>query len=115
MAGIKVDGLDKLEKALKRNATLDDVKKVVRKNGAELQSKMQDKADFNRGYQTGTTKRSIGLEFEDSGMTAASGPTTEYAPYLEWGTRFMEAQPFVEPTLEKQGQKFKSDLGKLVK
>ena len=97
MAGIKVTGLDKLQKALKENVTLDDVKRVVRHNGSELQKKMQGNADFKKGYQTGQTKRSIGLEVVDSGFTASVGPETEYSPYLEYGTRFMEAQPFIKP------------------
>ena len=115
MARIKIDGLDKLEKKLKANATLDDVKRVVRQNGAELQKRMQSKADFTKGYQTGTTKRSIGLEIKDAGLTAESGPETEYAPYVEFGTRFMEAQPFVRPALDEQAQTFKRDLQKLVR
>lgn len=115
MARIKIDGLKELEKKLKANATLDDVKRVVKQNGAELQKKMQEKADFTKGYQTGTTKRSIGLEIKDDGLTAESAPETEYAPYLEYGTRFMEAQPFVRPALEEQAQQFKRDLEKLVR
>ena len=115
MAKLKVEGLDKLKKALKDNVTLDDVKSVVRKNGRELQEKMQDKAEFTKGYQTGTTKRSIGLEIIDSGFTAEAGAKTEYAYYLEHGTRFMEAQPFVRPALEEQEAQFKRDMQKLVK
>ena len=115
MAGIKVDGLDKLQKALKSNVTLDDVKQVVKHNGQQLQRKIQGNADFKKGYQTGTTKRSVGLEIKDGGMTAESAPETEYSPYLEYGTRFMEAQPFVRPAYNEQKAKFKSDMQRLVK
>lgn len=115
MAGIEIKGLDKLEKKLKENATLNDVKKVVRKNGADLQTGIQRNAEFKKGYQTGTTKRSVVLEIKDGGMTAVSGPTTEYAPYLEYGTRFMEKQPFVKPALDKVSQKFRSDMEQLAK
>lgn len=115
MASIKVDGLDKLQKALKSNVTLDDVKKVVKHHGGELQRRIQSNADFSKGYQTGTTKRSVSLEIKDGGFTAEAGPETEYAPYLEYGTRFMEAQPFVRPALDEQGTLFKSDLQKLVR
>lgn len=115
MPKIKVDGLKELEKALKDKVTLDDVKKVVKQNGSELQSKMQGKADFKKGYQTGTTKRSIRLEVKDSGFTAEVGPETEYSPYLEYGTRFMDAQPFVRPAYEEQKAQFKSDMQKLVR
>ena len=112
---VKIEGLDKLEKQLRNNMTLNDVKKVVRKNGADLQKGIQRNADFEKGYQTGTTKRSVGLEITNGGMVAESGPTTEHAPYLEEGTRFMHAQPFVKPALEEVGPKFKSDMQKLVK
>lgn len=115
MAGIKVDGLDKLQKALKSNVNLDDVKRVVRHNGQQLQDKIQKNADFDKGYQTGATKRSVGLEIKDSGFTADAGPETEYSPYVEYGTRFMEAQPFVRPAFDEQKAKFKSDMQKLVK
>lgn len=115
MANIKVKGLDKLQKALKDNVSLEDVKVVVAKNGEQMQQKMQNNADFDKGYQTGTTKRSIGLEIKDSGLTADVGPETEYSPYVEYGTRFMNAQPFVRPAYEEQKAKFKSDMQKLVK
>lgn len=115
MAEIKIEGLDKLEKQLKKNATLNDVRTVVRKNGADLQRKIQRNADFKKGYQTGETKRSVGLDIINGGMTVEAGPTTDYSPYLEIGTRFMDKQPFVKPALEEQEKDFKSDMQKLVK
>lgn len=115
MANLTVKGLDKLQKHLKENITMNDVKKIVRKNGADMQQKMQDNADFSQGYQTGQTKRSIGLEIIDGGFTAESGPTTDYAPYVEYGTRFMLEQPFVKPALDSQSKKFLSDLQKCLR
>lgn len=127
MAKIKIEGLEDIQKKLKANATLADVKKVVRHNGAELQRKMVKNADFRGHYEwkpgvgkvkvspTGETKRSIGLEITDGGLTAESGPETEYAPYVEWGTRFMEAQPFIRPAFEKQKKEFQNDLKKLMR
>ena len=114
MPKLEVKGLDKLQKKLKENVTMDDVKQVVRHNGQQLQRKMQTNADFKKGYATGTTKRSIGLEFKDSGFTAEVEPGTEYSPYLEYGTRFMDAQPFVRPAHDEQKEKFKRDMQKLV-
>jgi len=115
MAKIKVTGLKELQKALKDNVTMDDVKRVVRQNGSEMQRKIQNNADFDKGYQTGTTKRSVGLDIKDGGFTAEVEPTTEYSPYLEYGTRFMEAQPFVKPGHDEQSKQFKKDMQKLVK
>lgn len=127
MAQIKIEGLDKLQKRLKENITMNDVKRVVRQNGSELQRKMHGKADFKGhiGWKkgegktiikpTGTTKRSIKLHMQDGGFSAEVGPETEYSPYLEYGTRFMEAQPFVRPSLNEQKVKFLSDMQKLVR
>lgn len=115
MARIEVMGLKELEKKLKDNCTMNDVKRVVRQNGSELQDKMQDKADFTRGYATGETKGSIGLNIIEGGFTAEVGPTTEYSEYLEYGTRFMTAQPFVAPALDEQKKQFLSDMEDLVR
>lgn len=115
MPKIRIEGLKELQKALKDNVTMDDVKRVVRHNGAQLQQKTMNNADFTRGYATGATKRSIGLEITDGGFTAEVEPKTEYSPYLEYGTRFMDAQPFVRPAYNEQKEKFKSDMQKLVR
>lgn len=114
MGVIEVKGLKELQKQLKKNANMDDVKFIVRQNGAELQKRIQQKADFTKGYQTSTTKRSVGLDIKDGGMTAEAGPTTDYAEYLEFGTRFMEAQPFVQPALDEQKDIFIKDLKKIM-
>ena len=112
---IEIDGLEELQRKLKDNVQMDDVKKVVRFHGAGLQTSMQQKADFKMGYATGETKRSISLEMKDSGLTAEVGPETEYSPYVEYGTRFMSPQPFVRPAFNQQKEKFKRDIGKLMK
>lgn len=115
MPHLKIEGLSDLQKGLAKKIQLDDVKRVVTQNGGELQEKMMRNADFKKGYQTGTTKRSITLTIKDNGLTSEVEPTTEYSPYLEYGTRFMEAQPFVKPAYEVQKEQFKKDLDKLVK
>ena len=115
MAKIKWEGLEDLQKKLRENVSMNLVKKTVQQNGQELRSKIQEKAEFTKGYQTGQTKRSVNLEIKDGGFTAESGPTTEYSPYVEYGTRFMDAQPFVRPALEEQASKFKRDMQKLVR
>lgn len=111
MAGIKIEGLDKLQKHLKKQCTLEDVRNVVKMNGAELQNKAMRTAPVD----TGTLKRSIGLEITEAGMTAEVEATAEYAPYVEYGTRFMKAQPYIRPSLEEQKKSFKNDLSKLLK
>ena len=122
MGVIRIEGLEELQKQLRKNANMDDVKRVVRQNGSELQRKIQKNADFKGHWEgnkfkkpTGTTKRSVSLKIKDNGLTVESGPTTDYAEYLEFGTRYMEAQPFVKPALDEQSKKFENDLKDLVK
>lgn len=110
MGNIKIVGMEKLQKKLKKNVQMDDVKRGVRHNGAEMQTKAQQNAPVD----TGTLKRSIGLEITDSGMTAEVEPTADYAPYVELGTRFMDAQPYLGPAFKDQKEKFKKDMKKLV-
>ena len=51
------------------------------------------------GASTGATANSIGVDLEDGGLAASIGPTTSYAPYLEFGTRCMSPRPFMGPAL----------------
>lgn len=112
---LEIKGLDKLQKKLKNNCNLADVKTVVKTNGAEMQAKTVRNAVFKKGYSTGATKRSITGKTQDGGLTYVEGPSTEYAPYVEFGTRFMSAQPFVKPAFKSQVYIFKRDLQKLMK
>lgn len=111
MGGIKIVGIEKLQKKLKQNVQLDDVKRVVKHNGAQMQAKAQQNAPVD----TGTLKRSIGLDIKDAGMTAEVQPTAEYGGYVELGTRFMEAQPYLKPAFNEQKEKFRKDMNKLVR
>lgn len=107
----EIKGIDNLEKKLKDNAKLSDVKKVVQTNTAELTRAMQRSAPVDTGF----LRRSIVMQLGNSGFVGSAGPTAEYAPYLEWGTRYMAKQPFIAPNFNKQKRQFKSDLERLMK
>ena len=111
MPKVKIVGIEKLQKKLIRNMDTSAVRTVVQKNGADMQTKAQQNAPVD----TGNLKRSIGLAMRDSGLTAEVEPTAEYAPYVEFGTRFMNAQPYLRPAFEEQKEKFKKDMDKLVR
>ena len=107
---IEFKGTDALIGALKEKATMDDVKNVVRMNGAEMHRNTQRNAPVDTGFM----KRSVQLEKRDDGMSARVYPTAEYAPYVEYGTRFMGAQPFVRPAYQKQKSIFLNDMKRLM-
>lgn len=108
---VKLKGVNELRLALSKKMDMDAVKWVVKQNGAELQVKAQRNAPVD----TGNLKRSIQLEISDGGLTAESEATAEYAPYVEWGTRYMEAQPYMRPAFNKQKEQFKRDMDRLTK
>ena len=113
----KLDGMSKLQKGLLERVSKDKVVSVVKRNTTQLQQTAMSKASsvYTRGYSTGDTKKSIGISFENSGMSGTTGMDMEYNPYTEKGTRFMAAEPLLKPTFNSQKTKFKSDLEKLLK
>lgn len=104
-------GLDELEKALKEKATMQDVKDVVKMNGAEMQAK----AMRNAPVDTGALKRYIMISIFDGGFTSRVNSLMNYAPYVEYGTRFMNAKPFLKPAFNQQKIQFRNDLNRLMK
>lgn len=124
MSGIKFKGLDKLQKKLKKNVEMKAVKDVVKFHGGQLSERMkaQTKKSFvkinpktGKPYSEGATASSINTIITDGGLEARVGPTTNYAEYVEYGTRRMEAEPFVKPALDVQKEKFKASMKKIVR
>lgn len=113
-AYIKLEGVAELQKKLRNVANPDEIKRIVRKNGADLQQRMHCEAVFTKGYSTGATQGSISLKIADGGETAVVGPEMDYSEYLEYGTRRMEPQPFVEPSFDAQKDLFLRDIEKLI-
>ena len=112
---VKLEGISELSMGLKDRAHMNDVKAIVKQNGAELQSKAQDNMDqaYTKGYSTGATKRSTTVRIADRGLTAIVGPHTKYFSYLEYGTRFMDAKPTLGPALTYQSIRFVDQLNRL--
>jgi HK97 gp10 family phage protein len=46
---------------------------------------------------TGTLRRSIHTVFSNGGLKALVGPSVAYSIYVEFGTRFMAARPYMRP------------------
>lgn len=60
---VKFNGVKELKVVLKKKADMGAVRQIVRQNGAELQRKAQRNAPVD----TGTLKRSIGLDISEIG------------------------------------------------
>lgn len=105
--GVKLNGVRELKRALEAQANVQKIAApIVKLNGAEL----QQKAQRNAPVDTGNLRRSINLSINDGGMTAEVTAMAEYSGYVEYGTRFMNAQPFVAPAFNEQKDIFVNDL-----
>lgn len=120
---IKVEGVDKLLKTLEDTSKyVNESKKVVKKNGAQLQLQAMKNATrsdlggvFAKGYSKGNTRKNLasnGVAISDGGLTATVKSTTNYAAYVEYGTRFMSAQPYMKPAVQKQKKVFEDDMNR---
>ena len=121
-------GLDKLQAKLQRIAKLEEVENIIEEHGGLMQKKAVENASKFKGHYegrgnsrhfvkpTGATKRSISV---NSGkidrFKYRVAPGTHYAAYVELGTRYMSAQPFIKPAFDDQKALFKRDLERLVK
>lgn len=108
---VELRGTRELVGRLRRNANLGDVKNVVRLNTAE----MHRKAQRNAPVRTGNLKRNIKQNISDGGFVGRVSSEAEYAPYVEYGTRFMAAHPHVRPAFHEQKNKFLNDMRRLMR
>lgn len=108
---MSINGIDDLQKKLKKNANMDTIKQILKKHGSE----MNQKAARNVPVDTGTLKRSIMLSMHDGGYTWRVKALVNYASYVEYGTSEQSAQPFLRPAFYEQRQELMKDLRKITK
>ncbi|MDU2559935.1 MAG: HK97 gp10 family phage protein [Streptococcus mitis] len=120
----ELKGLDKLQAKLQRVAKMEEVEHIVEENGkAMLEKAIKNTEKFRGHYRgkklikpTGATKRSLS---ENSSkidrFKYRVAPGTDYAAYVELGTRKMSAQKYIKPAFDDQKKLFKRDLERLVK
>lgn len=107
---------------------MEEVERIVEKHGEAMQKKAVTNASKFRGHYegrgknrrfvrpTGATKRSISVNSSKiDRFKYRVAPGTDYAAYVELGTRKMSAQPFIKPAFDDQKRLFKNDLERLVK
>lgn len=113
MSEFEFNGVNELVAALKERADMSLVKETIKMNGAE----MQEKAQRNAPVDTGHLKRSIGLasDIASGGLSVRVKANANYAPYVEFGTRYMYAQPYMRPAFSKQSTQFKKDMKRIMK
>ncbi|MCT0038683.1 MULTISPECIES: HK97-gp10 family putative phage morphogenesis protein [Lactococcus] len=110
-SSLSFKGIDQLVKHLDKAASLKGVQQVVKSNTSNMTANMQKLVPVDTGYM----KRSIKMELTEGGFSGQAGPHTDYSAYVEYGTRFQSAQPFVKPAYNEQKGLFIKDLERLLK
>lgn len=108
---VKLTGVQELQHKLKKNMNMKSVKKAVKLNGSEMSKTAKEYVPVD----TGTLKRSIRLDIQNSGATAKVSANTDYAGYVEYGTRFQSPKLYMAGAFDKQKEKFKKDIDRLMK
>lgn len=70
----------------------------------QLGNEMEAGAKRDAPYRTGRLRASIRSEVDATDadtLVLIVGTTVHYAPHVEYGTRFMRAQPFLRPQLQR--------------
>ena len=116
---IDMRGLNQMQKKLLKGVSKDQISRVVRRNTAELTQKAKERAPVstektNPGGAHGQLKRSIIPSMSSGGMVGKVNATVDYAEYVEMGTRFMAAQPYMKPAFDQQKEVFLDDMKKLL-
>lgn len=120
---VGTEGLEDLIKGLATEEVKQKLRLIVKRNGAELHKKAQRKAVFRGHFEgknfvkpTGNLRRSIQPpKFASDGLSAVVRAEANYAGYVELGTRYMDAQPYMTPALEEVKPVFLAEVEEAMK
>jgi len=93
----------------------DDVNEILRNNAIEGVGFAQKNARdvMNKGYWTGNLARMI--DYAETGkLKYTVTSNAHYSGFLEYGTRFMSAAPFIFPTYQTLRKNVVADLNRLL-
>lgn len=86
---------------------------VVAKAAAEVEAAMKRNIVELNAVDTGFMLGSVGTDLDMAGLSAAVGPTAEYAPYVNYGTDKMPPRPFAEMAADEVLPSFTAAVEKL--
>ena len=108
---IDIEGADELVRSIRNRLGADRVVPVIRRNTSQAQAKAMRLAPVDTGFM----KRSITMRIDISGLAGYIVAGASYSSYVEFGTRYMDSQPFMRPAAREQAPIFISDLRNLIR
>ena len=108
---IEIEGGDELVRSIRNRLGADRVVPVIRRNTSQAQAKAMRLAAVDTGFM----KRSITMRIDITGLAGYITAGADYSPYVEYGTRYNNSQPFMRPAAREQAPIFLSDLRNLIR
>ena len=108
---IEIEGADELVRSIRNRLGADRVVPVIRRNTSQAQQKAMRLAAVDTGFM----KRSITMRIDITGLAGYIVAGADYSPYVEMGTRYMSAQPFMRPAAREQAPIFLRDMKNLIR
>ena len=108
---IEIEGGDELVRSITKRVDADRVVPVIRRNTSQAQQKAMRLAAVDTGFM----KRSITMRIDITGLAGYIVAGASYSSYVEFGTRYMDSQPFMRPAAREQAPIFISDLRNLIR
>lgn len=122
MMDFEVTGIDEIVASLIAKAKLDYARKTVALYTTQLGDESRRRAVFRGHFRgktfvapTGFLQRSIFEDSRDGGLTGVVSHGAHYGGYVEKGTRYMDAQPYLRPALNVIGPRFLAAISRLEK
>lgn len=122
MMDFNVTGVDQLVEDLTAIAKLNFARKTVALYTTQLGNEARRRAVFRGHFRgktfvapTGFLQRSIFEDSRDGGFTGVVSHGAHYGGYVEKGTRYMDAQPYLLPALNVVGPRFLAAISRLEK
>ena len=100
MKSKKTDNTDDIIREIRRKK-----ERFVTEGGLIAESEMKARAPFDTGQLRGSIYSEVGEE--GAIMYSDTGPSTNYAEYVEYGTVYQRARPYAEPGWEAAVERIK--------
>ena len=109
---IKLKGVEETQVKFKKLADLTAVKQALKANTNDLQENTIRRmpSTYVKGYSTSYTAKNTNSYITDNGLTGKVVLETNYSFYVEFGTRYMEAEPVLKPAINEIYPQFISDI-----
>lgn len=107
MSGIKIRVIDNREYFLRgKNEATQKILREVGERAAEHAKELVPSPDRNSKYATGALQESIDYDIIEKAVRIYAAK--DYAAYVELGTRYQTAQPYLRPAMEDYQDEYRS-------